>query len=331
MYDSEMGMRSLELRVLTYNVEGIPWPIRTSDRAGALRRIGDRLGEMREAGEAPHIVLLQEAFISAVDDLIARAGYANFVRGPTASDAPAATSPYIPAALTERKHFRGESLGKWINSGLYILSDFPILEKVAQPFSRAACAGWDCMANKGVLYADIAVPGLPVPLQVFTTHLNSRGDTGVSLKRSLLAHNAQADELHALVSRRADPAFPTIFAGDFNTKGAPERFNHFARDGRFPIVRQICAVERRCPISLPLEGKRPWLGAQDLQGFFQRKDLEIHPVEAEIVFEAGKGPDRLSDHDAYMVTYELRWQEKPLRSVRGPVAVEPSLSSLSAQ
>jgi len=324
--------RSLELRVLTYNVEGLPWPIRTSDRGRALRRIGERLGELRANGRAPHVVLLQEAFIRAVRDLIAAAGYPNFVRGPDADAVPPASSGSVPAELRRnRKLLRGEAAGKWIGSGLYILSDFPILAKDARPFSRAACAGWDCMANKGILRAYIRVPGLPAPLQVVTSHLNSRGDAGVSRARSRAAHKAQAKELHSALRRQSGPGMATILGGDFNTKGAPQRFEHFAGDGQLPIVRRICARERRCSVSLPLEGERPWLGAQDLQGFLAPSSIAIRPVEAEIIFEAGKGPDRLSDHDAYMVTYELRWRPGSRQAARGPAPIDAPISNLQSR
>ena len=45
------------LSVMTYNVNGLPWPIALG-RDAALGRIADRLAGMRRAGRQPHIVLL---------------------------------------------------------------------------------------------------------------------------------------------------------------------------------------------------------------------------------------------------------------------------------
>jgi hypothetical protein len=47
--------------VMTYNVEGLPWPIR-SGRGDKLKAIGRELAAMREKGVEPDVVLLQEGF-----------------------------------------------------------------------------------------------------------------------------------------------------------------------------------------------------------------------------------------------------------------------------
>jgi len=304
----QTGERSLQLRVLTYNVEGLPWPIR-KNRAPAMERIGRLLAEMRREGEGPDIVLLQEGFFSEVEDLIERAGYLHLAHGPTLSDEPRARSPYISVEFRKAaRRLKGEGVGKWFDSGLYVLSDFPILETAVWPFSRDACAGYDCAANKGVLFASISVPGLPMPLQLFTTHLNAHQDTDVPPARSRAAHRAQVLEMEDFLSQHVDPAMPLIFGGDFNTKDKPDRFAHLEASPRFRVVRQLCVREFECDIALALESERPWLDSQDLQGFHDAPGLRIRPVDARIVLESQEGPERLSDHDGYLVTYELRWQ-----------------------
>ena len=47
-----------------------------------------------------------------------------------------------------------------------------------------ACAGFDCLANKGVLLARIAVPGMAQPLTVANAHLNARKAAGVSVVKN---------------------------------------------------------------------------------------------------------------------------------------------------
>src|SRR4051812_471043 len=49
------------LSLLTYNVEGVPWPF-AWNRPPAFTRIADRLLALRRSGQAPQIVALQEAF-----------------------------------------------------------------------------------------------------------------------------------------------------------------------------------------------------------------------------------------------------------------------------
>ena len=298
---------SLELRVMTYNIEGLPWPIRKS-RAAAMERIGRALEAMRQAGRAPHILLLQEGFIEEVERVIALGGYRLVARGPTLEDEPRARSPFIAQSHREKRNpLKGEGIGKWLDGGLYILSDFPILETAVRPFSRDACAGYDCAANKGVLYARIAVPGLPAPLQMFTTHLNAHQDTDVPPARSRAAHKAQVAEMAEFLAAHVDPDLPLIFGGDFNTRDKPERYAHLEGHPQFRVVRQLCAEAIDCDLGMPLTGERPWLESQDLQGFIPSDGIRIRPVEARIPLESAEGPDRLSDHDAYLVTYELRW------------------------
>src|SRR6478735_2002906 len=49
------------LAVMSYNVEGLPAPVRFG-RAASLARIGQRLALMRSEKREPNIVMLQEAF-----------------------------------------------------------------------------------------------------------------------------------------------------------------------------------------------------------------------------------------------------------------------------
>jgi len=316
----ETGERSLVLRVMTYNIEALPWPVRKS-RAAAMERIGRALEAMREAGRAPHILLLQEGFIDEVDRVISRAGLRHVARGPTLEDIPRERSPHISQRhRDDRNPLKGEGIGKWLGGGLYILSDFPILETAVWPFSRDACAGYDCAANKGVLFARISVPGLPTPLQMFTTHLNAHQDTDVPPARSRAAHKAQVAEMEEFLSARLDPNMPLIFGGDFNTKDKPERYAHLEKNPHFRVIRQICAEELNCELGLPLEGERPWLSSQDLQGFVSSPRIRIRPVDARIPLESSQGPQRLSDHDAYLVTYELRWTQPQTHAGRTEAA-----------
>ncbi len=66
----------------------------------------------------------------------------------------------------------GEGWGKLMGGGLHILSDDPLAR--VEHLAFAHCAGYDCLANKGVMLVNVAVPGIPGGLDVVNTHMNSK-------------------------------------------------------------------------------------------------------------------------------------------------------------
>ena len=211
------------LSVLTYNVKGLPWPV-TRSRSADLAAIGDRLSGLRQAGRQPHIVALQEAFTDEAKAIGARGGYAYTAVGP-ASEARQARSLDDPHRSSDASPdwMSGETEGHWVDSGLMLLSDYPILGIQRAAFPAGACGGFDCLANKGVLLVTIAVPGFQGPVDVLDTHLNSRHASGVSDARSLHAYQQQIAFLRSFIMSRHDPNRPLILAGDFNVGAAPGR------------------------------------------------------------------------------------------------------------
>lgn len=189
-----------DLSVMSYNVHGLPWPIAVG-RSGALERIGRRLGDMRRTGEQPHIVLLQEAFTSEAKAIAQEAGYPFVVGGPKRND------------RTNTASGREEKLE---DSGLLILSDYPVLEAWQVPYARPACAGFDCLANKGIVMVRVLIPGTSQPLTVLDTHLNSRRASGAGIVRANAAFGHQANQLREFIERNISVAYPAIVAGDFN-------------------------------------------------------------------------------------------------------------------
>lgn len=306
--DPETGQRRLQLSVLIYNVAGLPWPVRTG-RSAALRQIGRQLEEMRAAGTAPDLLLLQEAFTAEAARIGVRAGYLNGVRGPRRTDRPGIdVSSLDRAFLAGRRFFNGEKAGKLLSSGLYIYSDYPIHALYSTPFGRHTCAGFDCLANKGVMVAEITIPGVPARLQLLNTHLNSRAASGVSHVRSLYAHNRQVDEIATLLARTRHQDQPFIFGGDFNTRRSEARFDY--KIDRIPgtVVDYYCVVEADdCDVRISWDGDAPWMDTQDLQGFESGTLVAVRPIRVEAMFDQPYRGRMLSDHDGYLVTYELSW------------------------
>lgn len=304
------GQSRTRLSVLIYNVEGLPWPARRN-RKPSLDMIGDTLQTMRARGSGPDVVMLQEAFTPDARDVLTRAGYANIVSGPARRarrDLDAADVD--PQFRKARRRNKGERFGRLLNSGLYIASDLPLELISAQPFSRRACAGFDCLANKGGLAVELRLPGMPGGLVLFTTHLNSQRAARVSLERAREAHGYQLEENALMIDVAREAGAPLIMGGDFNMRGDPARFEAFAKLKPYSIVHRFC-IERPdiCAARMSFDGDAPWMDTQDLQAFDSGTEVRVRPVEIAAMFDGLRG-ERLSDHDGVIVTYELRWSSR---------------------
>ena len=296
---------SMQLDVLTYNIEGLPKFAR-GGRRGAIAEIGARLAELRARGEAPDVVMFQEAFSRRARAAILAAGYPSLAPGPSARQKPARSSdPRVPGRRNARQ---GEIGLKFTSSGLVIASEFPFVETAAMPFARGSCAGRDCLANKGVAFARMAVPGVPVPVDLYTTHMNSMGASRVPERRHLAAHNRQAREAADYVGLNSPPGLPILFGGDFNMRGSPGRFDHFASLHRLRLVHLYCTeYPWSCDVRASWDGDAPWLDTQDLQLFASGSAVTVRPIRVEAMFDGSEGSPRLSDHDGLRVVYELSW------------------------
>lgn len=163
------------LSVLTYNLEGLGWPARKG-RAAELKAIGERLAAMREAGTAPDVVLFQEMFSGAAKHAVAASGYPAIAPGPQRTTKAYGTDhEKMPG---KSKPLKGELGFKMVGGGLAIASRYPIVDTALDAYGRRACAGLDCLSNKGVMLARIAMPGVPAPIDIYNTHMNSRGASG---------------------------------------------------------------------------------------------------------------------------------------------------------
>lgn len=306
--DPETGLHSTKLTVVTYNVAGLPWPVRKDSRR-AMAKI-ERAMLTKWGPNRPDVLLLQEAFTGTAARLPTRVGYRNRVGGPSVSNRSTLDVSPLPRPLVrERRRFKGERWGKWINSGLQVATDYGVSSVVAEPFRRRACAGWDCLANKGMMIVTIDIPGVPQPIVILNTHLNSRGSSGVRPERSDLAHQEQTREIAQLLRRDWTSSRPLIYAGDFNTRGATVRFDY--KDKMLPgeLAHRYChARPDRCAVKMSWDSDEPWRDTQDLQGFVSGARVRVEPIAIEAQFDAPVDGVMLSDHDALQVTYRLSWQ-----------------------
>lgn len=301
-----------QLQVMTYNVKGLPWPV-TSDRKIELAAIGDRLRTMRARGDAPDVVVLQEAFTDEARAIAARAGYAHIAYGPTADEV-VEGDPGKP--MPDLYRWRGEGLGAYISSGLVLMSNHPILATRRIAFPRNACAGYDCLSNKGVLLARIAVPGVAVPVEIVTAHMNSRLPTRTPVPHANEAFVRQMAALDRFIAANADPRSPMIFGGDLNIDSEPRRIATLRQsDARWRKVSDETADNAIFAIcARPILPCRPGIGIDaivkkkrnnDWQLSFSGSQVAVQPVSAAIRFMPDSDGRVLSDHQAVLVSYRL--------------------------
>lgn len=292
------------IRVMTYNVHGLPALLRKRD-TGSLHEIGQHFRHLRMRGRHPHIVVLQEAFTDEAKAIGRMGGYAYVVDGPSAQDPVDAT----PGNATSQ-WWAGEGWGKHVGSGLQVLSDFPVVATVGKAFPDAACAGFDCLANKGILSVSLRIPGQSEPLDIVTTHFNSRRASGVSHTRSNAAFGRQTATLVQFLRRTRDPRRPRILAGDFNIgrdavrqRLFREAISDLAEHDRFDDALQFLQHRERRP--LPECVREAQERGKDLELWSNGSGWRLKPVRADAPF--GHEPDgtMLSDHVGYQTEFRI--------------------------
>ena len=295
----------MSLDVLTFNIEGLGWPAR-SGRAAALRAISRTLIDLEQAGKAPDVVLIQEMFSRAAVAAVHDTDYANLVSGPSRTQRPGAATalPPMPGRHVWKKGELGFHLA---SSGLAILSRYPIVATRAEAFGRL-CAGLDCLSNKGMLHARIVIPGVPEPIDLFNTHMNSQGASKVPRERHAAAHVRQVAALADFIDTVALPGTPTILGGDFNMRRSELRYQRFAGMQRLSLVHRYCIDQPAvCDVRMSWDGDAPWMDTQDLQLFASGKRVAVRPYRVEAMFDGSEHNPKLSDHDGFRVHYRLSW------------------------
>jgi endonuclease/exonuclease/phosphatase family metal-dependent hydrolase len=281
--------------LMSFNIKGLPTFILSEDfKDSRYGVIGKLLAGRVIKGDAPDVVLLQEAFTDLTASLIEASGYPHKAEGPGA----------------------GSYLG--VNSGLYILSRHPILESDSRAFSAKDCLSWDCMANKGVQFARIAIPDLPQPVEIYNTHLQAgREDT--------VARQSQVKTLLAFFKEKHKAGSPVFFAGDFNFRPGlgQKSFLDFAKGTGFLHAGKYC-LENGCAKSGDVGWHGIWERAVDHQFFANGDGFEIFPLSVERTYRDLVEGQRLSDHPAHEVKYEIRWREN--RLAKEEAQAPPSVS-----
>ena len=305
------------LSVLTFNVKGLPWPV-AFGRAAALSAIARRLSDMRQSDRAPQIVVLQETFTADAQAIGAASGYRFIADGPDAADVvPSARDGADRAFARGARWWRGETEGKFVGSGLQILSDYPVVAIRKRAFPAFACAGFDCLANKGALLVTLAVPSVGL-IDILTTHLNSRHASRATDARSLYAYDRQVAELSRFVREAHDPRLPLIAAGDFNVGSAMSRRQRLLSQARewstVPVSDAFSALRAKGGV-LNGDVGYSYRRARDWQFFAGGIDAHLTLADIAVPFGHDGAGGMLSDHVGYVARFHLT---KP--TPRRPVA-----------
>lgn len=285
-----------DISVLTYNVAALPWPI-AQGRPQALDRIATRLAAMRARGTQPGVVVLQEAFTAEAKAIGDRAGYPYQVQGPVLRDGPGDPNG---------DWYLAETSGSAVDSGLVILTDYPVVRVERAAFPEGACAGYDCLAAKGVLLVTVQVPGRG-EVAIAATHLNSRKASGAPYERTHAAYGKQVEFLSQFLAARRE-ALPLVVAGDFNRGDRPVRIAALAEGlGRLGPQREAfgLSVDRGGALSRSLDAAWIRRKARDMQFLFDGARMGIAPLSAEIPFGTEADGTTLSDHMGFTVHYRL--------------------------
>lgn len=314
-----------DISVMTYNVMGLPWPV-AKGRASALERIADRLADMRKGGVQPAVVVLQEAFRSEAKSIGDRAGYRYQIGG--------AKPRRIANAVSRRAPLRRRAAAPQLDSGLIVLSDFPILDVSRAAFPNGACAGMDCFAAKGVVLVTLAVPGKG-RVEVATTHLNSKGASWASEKETERAYRQQVDFLVDFLRSNRNPEVPLILAGDFNLGDREERLAILPpaltrlNGGEAPPEALRGCIDAASLLDAHAEDAQ-WVveRARDMQYVLPGDGRTLSAIAARIPFGSEAEGEPLSDHFGYMIEYTLNVPASRLASHDGALDAA-SLSRLS--
>jgi endonuclease/exonuclease/phosphatase family metal-dependent hydrolase len=268
------GPSSSRLHVVSYNIKGLPGILvgpRYKSRRYSI--IGARLAERGVA--APDVVLLQEGFSGDTRKLIELSGFPHVSRGPRAS-------PFFG-----------------VDSGLYILSRYPIVAEDQMTFGSENCQRWDCFANKGAQFVRIVVPGLPVLLEVFNTHLQAGRDNSPSRAR-------QVELLVDFYRRNHVAGNPVIFGGDFNFRPLVDRdaYDAFVLGTGLGSSGRFC-LDRGCARPGNAGTQGIWEDSVDHQFYSLDSTVPITPVRLERRLGEPVEGSRLSDHLTHEVVFEL--------------------------
>lgn len=272
----------VDVHVVSFNIKGLPELLLSSAYpTSRYAEIGEKLGKPG----GPGIVVLQEAFNSGTKQLLAAANFPYVAKGPGA----------------------GSQFG--FDSGLYVLSRYPIMEEKTAAFGPDLCLRWDCFANKGVQLVRLQVPGLPLPLEVYNTHLQAG-------REDMPTRERQAEVLVKFFHQQHRLGSPVIFAGDFNFRPGLKQPSYmiFSNGTKLSHSGEYC-LKNGCAFSPDQGWQGIWERAVDHQFYSTDGDIAIQPLSIARTFQTEVDAPRFSDHLALEVRFRLE-NRRPAEKIK---------------
>jgi hypothetical protein len=272
----------MELRILSYNIWGLPGVIGRGNDHSRYRDIGKALAKRRAEGTAPQVVAVQEAFARQSWDLVEEAGY-----------------PYVAIGPPGR--------GMRMSSGLLYLSEYPITFLSEMVFDD--CSNVDCFARKGIHHVQIEIPGLPLPIEMYNTHMQASYSEPPS-SSTQAARYRQIMQANDFVWDTQDRNSLRFFVGDFNFRTSYSEYGFYGNTA--PIYKnaaELCTFVYICSGSDDPE--RTWRRDIDHQYYMPGEDevtpIAVRPIFYERNFRERVNGRKLSDHYGHEVHYLLSW------------------------
>lgn len=299
LFSTTAFAQAKSLRVMSYNVNGLPWPLEKNKRP-LFMEIARIIKEKREKGIAPHVLVIQEGFRPETKEMVAAMGYPYVFKGPNDSEMNPLDKKCPPGPKQPPCHNTVSIVG----AGLWVLSEYPFVKTGKIAFGKTRCTGTDCYANKGVTYTQVKVPGIG-PVDIYSTHMNSRNASGSSDAKVWEAQRKQIAVIKYFLGKTANANVPAIFAGDFNVRTSFPTYPDLAAAVTMNNTGLFCqAYTAHCRIG---EGTLPEeLHNKVDQHFYRGTNLiSIYPQYAAKTMRYRLGEQGLSDHLAYETYYSF--------------------------
>lgn len=180
--DAERGLNN-SINILTYNV----WALNPLGISGIVSRsANERLKQIKDKVKGYDAIVFQELFDNSERSIFLNALKSEY--------------PYQTRVV--------DRAGSPEDGGVLIVSYWPIEKEVQMTFDQ--CAGSDCLASKGVIYAKINKGGNPY--HIFGTHPQAW-----STKEGRAVRAQQFEQMRAFIDAQyINGAEPVVIAGDLN-------------------------------------------------------------------------------------------------------------------
>jgi exonuclease III len=274
-----LSLFAKEYKILSYNIQALPKITGQGGEDFQFEYIGKKLAKMREQGEAPDIVMIQEAFhYKSIDIINSFAGYKHMFYGP------------------HRFGF------KILGSGLYVLTDLDLEFDINIAFPSLLCADHDCMAAKGYQILKFKDSNT----YLINTHLQASYDNeapGVHTE-NVDARFGQLDLINEWIKNELPADAKIILGGDINIYPSVEYEYNKVLELGLENSALMCIEDEQCSLVNDSSEKDVFYDSIDM--ILLSSNINAKFISVEKNFKTPiPGTDVIpSDHDGYYIKFE---------------------------